>query len=94
MHNSIINSRPAADPGSVRDEAGQAGAGEGAHSVGAGCLLPTVRRAIEEDIVDVTLVNLEAGGLVHGDVAVVTILAVLIGDAACHVVTAPFVKEN
>ena len=94
MHNSIINSRPAADPGSVRDEASQAGAGERAHSVGAGCFLPTVCRAIEEDVVNVTLINLKAGGLVYGDVAVVTIFAVLIGDTASHIVPTPEIKKS
>ena len=82
---------PAAHPGRVGREAGQAGAGEGAHSVGASRLLPAVRRAVEEDVVNVALVNLIAGGLVHVRLAVVTILAVLIGDTASHIVSAPVV---
>ena len=82
---------PAAHPGRVGCEPGQAAAGEGAHGVGASRLLPAVRRAVEEYIVNVTLVNLIAGGLVHVRLAVVTILAVLIGDTASHIVSAPVV---
>ena len=82
---------PAAHPGRVGSEARQAGAAEGAHGVGAGRLLPAVRGAVEEDVVNVTLVNLVAGGQVHVCLAVVTVLAVLIGGTASHIVPAPVV---
>ena len=82
---------PAAHPGRVASEARQAAAAEGAHCVGAGRLLPAIRGAVEEDVVNVTLVNLVACGQVHVCLTVVTILAILIGDATSHIVAAPVV---
>ena len=82
---------PAAHPGSVGSEPSVTGAGEAAHRVGAGGLYATVGSPIEVDVVNITLVQLVAGGKWHVCVTVVTISTVLIHPAASSVVPTPVV---
>ena len=82
---------PAAHPGGVGGEPRVTGAGEAAHRVGAGGLYPAVGSPIEVDVVNITLVQLVAGGKWHVSVAVVAISTVLIHPAASNIVPTPVV---
>ena len=82
---------PAAHPGRVGREPRVAGAAERAHRVGAGRLYPAVRGAVEESVLNVALIDLVAGGLVHVGLAVVAVQTVLIRGTARHLVPAPVV---
>ena len=75
---------PAAHPGHMLGVASVTGAGEAAHSVGAGGILSTILGPIEMDVVHLTLIELIAGGLVHVSLAVVTISTVSIDSAPHH----------
>ena len=82
---------PAAYPGGVFSEPSVTGAGEASSIVGAISLNTTVCSPIEVNVVNITLIQLIAGWLVHVCVTVVTIMTVCIFLAANNIVPTPVV---
>ena len=82
---------PAAYPGGVFSEPSVTGAGEASSIVGAISFNTTVCSPIEMNVVNITLIQLIAGWLVHICVTVVTIMTVSIFFAANNIVPTPVV---